>query len=325
MKINFIKVLFSIALVMIIGASAKAQTDEDAIMMEKQQFCVGGMYNYSSWKNYWEGTFKRNNQNLGTVSTQMVGLMGNYGIKDNLNILVNAPYVWTHATAGTLRDMHGIQDLSAWVKWMPLEKNLGKGVFSVYTIGGFSVPLSNYEPAYLPLSIGLHSKSLSARLMADYQINHFSATVSGTYTWRHNITIDQNSYYTTQEILSNEVYMPNMTVFNFRTGYRSDYLIAEALFSQMNTIGGFDIRKNDMPFPSNKMNSTSVGINLKWTMKKTPGLSFVGGGNYVVAGRNVGQSTAVSGGVFYILDFAHLSKSSNSVHKKNCKICRKQI
>ena len=27
------------------------------------------MYSYGSWDHYWEGTFKRNNQNLGTVST----------------------------------------------------------------------------------------------------------------------------------------------------------------------------------------------------------------------------------------------------------------
>ena len=34
----------------------RAQTDEDAIMMTKNNFCVGGTYTYSSWKDYWEGT-----------------------------------------------------------------------------------------------------------------------------------------------------------------------------------------------------------------------------------------------------------------------------
>ncbi len=57
--------------------SVSAQTDIDAIMMEKNAFCVGPMYSYSSWKNYWEGTLKRDNLNLGKVSTQMFGLMGN--------------------------------------------------------------------------------------------------------------------------------------------------------------------------------------------------------------------------------------------------------
>src|ERR1700712_4698820 len=78
----------------------KAQTDEDAIMMTKKNLCIGPMYSYSSWKNYWEGTFKRNNANLGTVSSQMVSVMGIYGILDNLNVVVGAPYISNHPSAG---------------------------------------------------------------------------------------------------------------------------------------------------------------------------------------------------------------------------------
>jgi hypothetical protein len=77
-----------------------AQTDADAIMMTKNNFCVGGMYSYSSWKNYWEGTNKRINANLGNVSTRMVGVMGNYGVSDKLNLLFSLPHVKTKATAG---------------------------------------------------------------------------------------------------------------------------------------------------------------------------------------------------------------------------------
>ena len=33
------------------------------------------------------------------------------------------------------------------------------------------------------------------------------------------------------------------------------------------------------------------------------GLSIIGGGNYTVAGRNMGQSTTIYGGLFYVLDF----------------------
>ncbi|HEY6900666.1 MAG TPA: hypothetical protein VI233_08490, partial [Puia sp.] len=74
--------------------------------------------------------------------------------------------------------------------------------------------------------------------------------------------------------------------------------------------GGFDIRKNDMPFPSNAMNATMVGAHFKYTFKKVEGLSLIGGGDYTVAGRNVGQSTAFDAGVFYILDFNHKTKST---------------
>src|SRR6476661_785461 len=95
-----------------LSMAAKAQTDADAIMMGKNLFCVGASYEHSAWDHYWEGTNKRDNANLGTVTTQMLGLMGNYGVSKNLNLLVSLPYVKTQASAGQLHGMQGVQDLS---------------------------------------------------------------------------------------------------------------------------------------------------------------------------------------------------------------------
>ncbi|MDO6434211.1 hypothetical protein Q4E93_26615 [Flavitalea sp. BT771] len=293
-----------LTLLVFYAPDASAQTDEDAIMMTKNNFCVGATYMHSSWDHYWEGTFKRNNQNIGTMSTQMIGLMGTYGVSKKFNVLINAPYVWTHVTAGTLHDQHGVQDLTLWLKWLAVEQNIGSGVLSVYALGGGSVPLTNYIADYLPLAIGLHSKTLSGRLMLDYQLGKFFTTLSGSYTWRDNIKIDRPSYYTTEMHFTNEVEMPNMTLFNVRAGYRSERWILEAVATKMTTIGGFDIRKNDMPFPSNKMNATMAGAHFKYNFKRVAGLSLTGGGSYTVAGRNVGQATSYDAGVFYILDFS---------------------
>jgi hypothetical protein len=33
------------------------------------------------------------------------------------------------------------------------------------------------------------------------------------------------------------------------------------------------------------------------------------GGNYTVSGRNVGQATTIMGGITYVLDFNHKTKS----------------
>jgi hypothetical protein len=231
--------------------------------------------------------------------------------------MVGAPYVWTHATAGTLHGEHGIQDLSAWLKWLAVEQNIGKGVLSVYAMGGASIPLTNYIADYLPLAIGLHSKTLSGRLMADYQQGNFFVTAFGTYTWRSDIDIDQNAYYTTSLHLTNRVDMPNMASEMLRIGYRSDRWIIEGLATNMNTLGGFDIRKNDMPFPSNKMNSTMVGGHVKYSFKKVDGLSLNVDGGYTVAGRNVGQATTIDAGVFYILDFSKKSPKNTSNKPKS--------
>ncbi|CAN5132276.1 hypothetical protein BH11BAC6_BH11BAC6_12030 [soil metagenome] len=314
---------YMIALVLVIALqtqTANAQTDADAIMMAKNNLCVGAMYGYNSWKNYWEGTFKRNNQSLGTVSTKMYAVMGDYGITNKLNFLFGASYIQTKASQGTLRGAEGIQDLSMWLKWMPLEKKIGsKTVYAVYGVGGFSTPLSNYEGDYLPLALGLHSTNITGRLIADIQHGDFFATASGTYTYRNNITINRDAYYTTSMHYTNKVDMPDVVSAQFRTGYRTNRWIAEALLDYNNTIGGFDIRKNDMPFPSNNMDWTSAGVNIKYTFKKVPGLSLVGGGNYVLHGRNVGQGKQFSGGVFYI--FRTSKAASGTAH--SCKLCSK--
>lgn len=280
-----------------------AQTDLDGIMMNKNQFCNGFMYTYSSWENYWEGTLKRNNENLGTVSNQSVMYMANYGITNNLNVMVGLPYVSTKASAGTLHGMKGVQDLSLFVKYR--KKLLQRGGQKLYGFltGGFSTPVSDYVIDHLPLSVGLGSKQLMGRVMLDYQHKRLSITGSATYVRRSNVTIDRNSYYDTELHLTNEVKMPDAAQFQLRAGYRGKYLIAEALLSNWTTLGGFDITRNNMPFPSNRMNATQVGASVKYTIKQYTNLALLAGYNYTIAGRNMGQSAAFNAGAFYALYF----------------------
>jgi hypothetical protein len=315
-KIKRFIILFLIAIVL--QKSSVAQTDMDAIMMEKRQFCVGPMFGYSSWKNYWEGTTKRDNANLGRVSSKTYSIMGNFGVSNKLNVLFNVPYVQTKASAGQLHGMKGFQDLSLWVKYMPVEKETGPGIFSLYTLGGLSFPLSSYTADYLPLSIGLKSTNLSFRLMADYQLGSWFTTLSGTYIHRSNVSIDRTAYYSTEMHYTNEVDMPDAMQYNFRTGLRNEKIIAEVVLSNWTTLGGFDITKNNMPFVSNKMNSTAGGLNFKYNFNKPTGLSLTGGAQYVFAGRNVGQSQAYNLGIFYILDF-NKKKRSQEKEKNNDK------
>lgn len=285
-----------------------AQTEIDGIMMSTNNFCVGAVYQNSSWSEYWEGSFKRENLNLGTVSTNSVAIMGNYGVSDKLNVIFSLPYVQTNASAGTLKGQNGIQDFSVTLKYMPLEKTTGKATYSLYALGGFSTPVSDYIVDYLPLSLGLKSKTATLRLMGDYQRGNFFTTISGAYLKRANITIERNSYLTNELHYTNEVDMPDVISVNFRAGYRSTRLIAEFVIDNWLTqSGGFDITKNNMPFPSNAMNALKYGVNSKYTFKKIPELSLVGGYNYVAEGRNVGKSKTLYGGIFYIINFKKTS------------------
>ncbi|HQY12621.1 MAG TPA: hypothetical protein PK133_10430 [Ferruginibacter sp.] len=287
-----------------------AQTDIDGLMMQKNFFCVGPTAGYSSFKNYWEGTLKRDNLNMGRVSATNFMIMGNYGITNRLNVLFGLPYIKTKASAGQMAGQKGLQDLSLWVKWVGYEKHIAKGDLQAIIIGGYSTPVSNYSPDILPLSIGLHSRAATIRLMADYQRGHWFGTASYSYVARNNVKLDRYTYYTTEMHYSNEVRMPDASQWNFRAGYRSEVLIAELVFNKWTTLGGFDIPRNGMPFVSNKMNATSIGINAKY---ETPlnGLSIVANGSTTLAGRNVGQSTGFNAGIFYIFDLSRKKKTDN--------------
>ncbi len=304
------KIIQLIILLCAIKQYTFAQTDIDGLMMQKNFFCVGPTISKSTWKNYWEGTTKRNNENLGTVSTAAAMIMGNYGLTDNLNVLFGLPYIKTKASAGQLAGQKGLQDLSLFIKWVAKEKMIGKGNIKAILIGGYSTPVSNYTPDLLPLSIGLQSKTAMIRLMADYEMGDWFATASGTYNFRNNVTLDRNSYYTTQVHYTNEVKMPDATYFNVRAGYRSSTWIIEAIADKWTTLGGFDITKNNMPFLSNRMNATKLGIHVKYDTDFINGLSFVADANTTIAGNNVGQSSSIGGGIFYIFDFGKKEKHS---------------
>ncbi len=293
-----------------------SQTDIDGLMMQKNFFCVGPTAGYSVWKNYWEGTLKRENLNLGKVATTNFMVMGNYGITNKLNVLFAVPYVKTKASAGNMAEQKGFQDFSLFVKWVGYKKHIAHGDLKAILIGGFSTPLSDYTADFLPLSIGLHSKNGIGRLMLDYQRNHWFGTASYTYMARSNVIIDRYTYYTTEMHYTNEVKMPDASQWNFRAGYRSEVIIAELVLNKWTTLGGFDIPRNGMPFVSNKMNATMLGLNVKY---ETPlnGLSVIANGMTTLKGRNVGQASGFNAGIFYIMDFSKKKKSPKKDDNKS--------
>jgi hypothetical protein len=74
------------------------------------------------------------------------------------------------------------------------------------------------------------------------------------------------------------------------------------LLNNWTTLGGFDMTRNNMPFPSNRMNATSVGVQFKYSWKSHPDLSFIAGGATTIAGRNMGKASSFNIGAFYALN-----------------------
>ncbi len=288
------------------GDLAQSQTITDGLMMAKGAFCTGPMYTSDSWKNYWEGPLKRDNPNIGTITTNMFTWMGNYGINEKLNVIGMASYVWTNASGGTLHQMEGVQDLTLAVKYRFLKQEVGSGTLRAFGVLSGSIPLTNYSPDFLPLSIGLQSKTIAPRLNVNYTMNNgWFASVSGSYVFRSNITLDRPSYYTDGQLfLTDEVAMPNQFSFFGSVGYIKNGLQAEINYMQQNTLGGGDIRRQDMPFASNRMNYGKIGATLMYYLPMAKNVALRASAMYTVAGRNVGQSTTLMGGILYTFHFS---------------------
>jgi len=279
----------------------------DGLMVPKRDLGNGLFYSNDSWKNYWEGTLKRDNRNIGTLSTQRVTWMGVYGLTQKITLIATLPYIWTKASGGTLEGMRGLQDVSLSAKYNFFTKDWTQNRIRLFALGTYAIPASDYTADFLPLSIGMGCKSFSGRLTTTYSYKkawHF--TVSGAYTWRGNIYLDRPSYYTNgQMYFSNEVQMYNQFDFILRAGYHQPNWRGELFYTQQNTLGGGDIRRQDMPFASNQMNYSKLGASFLYAIPQIKNLAARLWGSYTIAGRNVGQSTSITAGLMYTFHFAN--------------------
>jgi hypothetical protein len=289
-----------------LATSARAQTIDDGLMMPRKNLCTGFLYSHDSWESYWEGTLKRVNGNIGTITTQSLSWMGNYGITDRLNFIAEVPYVWTHASQGVLHGMNGFQDLTVAAKYNVLETGLtSHGMLRAIVVASAGFPLGDYTPDFQPLSIGTHSKRFATRGTLHFQARKgWFLTGTAAYTFRDTVTLDRSTYFTDNRLfLTNEVAMPDVFDFTVSAGYMGHGFQVPLSYSQQSTLGGGDIRRQDMPFVSNRMNFSKVDALVMYYLPHVRNLALRAAGTYTVDGRNVGQASTFTGGLLYTLHF----------------------
>jgi hypothetical protein len=298
--------LSSAALQLAAPREVRAQTLTDSVMMGRRQLCTGFMYERDTWSRYLEGTLERDNLNIGTVTTRSLSWMGAYGVRDRVNLIVMAPWVWTSASAGTLRGQSGPQDLTAAVKVQALTLGDGHGgALKALLVGSLALPLSDYTPDFYPLSLGSHSRRASMRGTLGYTSRHgVYLNATGGYTFRDNVTLDRTAYYTDgQLIYSDQVSMPDVYDLAFSAGYHKGRMLIPLTWTKQVTRGGGDIRRQDMPFVSNKMDASRVEASVLYYLPRLESLGLKVGAAHMLDGRNVGLSTTLQGGVFYVFEF----------------------
>jgi len=284
------------------GKSTYAQMPNDAIYMSKGTACLALSYNHTAWDKYWEGSVKRDNLNIGTQTTQTAMAMLAVGVTKNLNVIVGLPYIWTEASAGNLKWHKGVQDASGWLKY----RFFNKAGLSLNAVAGASIPVNNYVPDFMPMSIGLQCKTATGRLVVRYKHKTgIYATALGSYILRSKIKIDRDSYLMGETLYNtNEVSVPNAYDFSGRLGYTNNFLQTEVFAEHGACTDGDNIRRNAMPFPTNNMKSTAVGFYGKFQPKN---LGFNVRVSRIIDGQNVGQAMSYQAGILY--QFAYLKSA----------------
>src|SRR5688572_6759480 len=159
------------AALVLLAAPAHAQTIDDGVMVAGRELLTGNSYTFDTWDEYWEGALKRTNANIGTITTKVNAWHANYGLADRLNVIGMVPYVWTRPSQGYLHGIQGLQDLTLGLKWKAIERSSPSvGSFGAFAVVSAGIPLTDYNPELLPLSIGLGSTRVSWRGTVNYQM-----------------------------------------------------------------------------------------------------------------------------------------------------------
>lgn len=299
------KLLLLIFVPLLLFGVARAQTPFDAVMMEKRELCFAFVYDQNKWDQYWEGSTLITNENIGTFTRNTFVPMVVYGITDKLNILLSTPYVKTESSGGQLAGVQGFQDINIGLKYEAYKKDFGKHRIAALAVAHFGTPMTNYLSDYLPYSLGLGTQELTGRLIGQYEFNkmiYFRA--SAAYLWRGQTEIERPYYYANGSYYTTYMDVPSAVNYQAVLGgwLLKHNLRLEAAYSVLNCVNGDDIRRWNMPQPTNKMEGTQASFFAQYYFQDIELLkrfSLMAAYGQVIEGRNVGKATSVSGGITY--------------------------
>lgn len=279
-----------------------AQTPIDGLMMPKGEICVAVVYEDANWDKYWEGTYLRTNQNVGTFNRKMVMPMIVGGITDKINVIVSLPYVKTSASGGQMAGVDALQDFSISLKAQLVDHTLGKGKLKVYSNLSFSTPASNYLADYLPFSLGFGANELGLRAIGLYELDkgpYFR--ISGAYLHRGATQAERDFYYEDDAFYTSTMDIPDALHAQASLGswFFQKKLRVEASLTSLRCASGDDIRTYNSPQPTNKVDFDRVEGFAQYYFNNVKGLGVLAYYNHMFSGRNMGQFSGYGLGLTY--------------------------
>ncbi len=213
-----------------------------------------------------------------------------YGLSDKLNVILNVPYIKAEGAASeqVLKNLNytntqrGLQDVSVYVKYNALTVESDKRTFSLVGAFGVKTPLGDYsvdDGLQTIVAIGNRATSVNALAIGLLRDNSgFFVSGQAGYCVRNK-------------------QVPDAMMSELKIGLIKPRFYVDALIAHQTSLGGTDILADGFQgfFPSTKVNYTRIGLNIFIPIYGQFGLCT--GASTYIAGRNLGQSTSVYGGI----------------------------
>ncbi|MBC6995013.1 hypothetical protein QWY85_01020 [Neolewinella lacunae] len=224
------------------------------------------------------------------VNVNSISLYGVYGLSDRLDVVVSLPYISSRGAASTTilsetgfeNKRQGIQDLSAFLKFKAHSVQLGTSSLDFLLAAGVRTPLGDYpvdEGLQSILAIGNGATSGTGLAMAHFKAqNGIFLTTQAGYSLRGGD-------------------VPDALLGEIKAGIAGRGFYADVWFAGQTSDGGVNILGEGFVgnFPATDVSFHRIGANV--FIPVVGGLGAGIGASRYLSGRNIGQSTGVSGSI----------------------------
>lgn len=204
-----------------------------------------------------------------------------HGLTDNIDLIVNLPYVSISAEGdGSMPDQSGLQDLGLHAKWRPWRRELTGGALTLVVSGGVEIPLTDYEVNSVVV-IGHGSTNVDGRALLQYQ-------------WHGGMFAELQSGYIRR---GDDV--PDAVPVQAKLGYGTNRFYADAFYALERSEDSFDIGDPGFTFPETQVDFDRIGGSLFFHLNGPASIGV--GASTTLDGRNVRKDTVYRAAVVYRL------------------------
>ncbi|KZS38193.1 hypothetical protein AWE51_19335 [Aquimarina aggregata] len=221
-------------LLLVSVSSLSAQTILNGFFPKQNDLTIASSYSFKSYDNFYmgESLSQANPANMGTISSSILSLYGEYGFLDWLSTTVTVPYVSVrneNEIADPIlgsSEIEGVQDLSLFFKAKVLEKEFDNAAkLSLGGATGITLPIGGYEEAGI-LSIGSGATAYDGCGFVQFSTpSNLFIEIQAAYSLRSSSDFD----------------IPNAMLYSAKLGYYNKWFYAHAKVGVQNSLSGLDI------------------------------------------------------------------------------------